>query len=567
MKNFVCFVFLLFVFSPSIYAQTFDKGTPEAHNLVYKNEQSITAHIRNVFEKMQEEKQAEIDGEKIFSPKVLPEFYFDRDYRPAWSDIKAFNDVILGLENSVQDGLNPQDYHAKTINSILTELNEKLQAPEVDFERVAHLDILLTDAVLLYAYHLLEGKVNPETLDANWNYSFKEVMDDAPYLLEKAVETATVSRELEKLRPKNQTYAVTMEKLKFYREVAARGAWEKIPAGETLRPGEEDKRIPLIRKRLAVTDELMVSVDLNSTVYDSLLVQDIKKFQFRNGLTPDGIIGAGTLEVLNIPVEERINTLRVNLERNRWIDSDLSENYIIVNIAGFKAYYMKNHQPYFTTNVQVGKPFTKTPIFKDRLRYIEFNPTWTVPSSIVGNTVIPKMKKDPNYIAHNNFELIDRSGRVVPQSEVDVANLSLRNFHYTVRQKPGRDNALGEVKFIFPNKHSVYLHDTPSKSLFEREERAFSHGCIRTQYPLDLAAVLLQDTEWTRTKIDSVIETRVTTRVFPEKEIDVLLMYWTAGYLENEGFGFFRDVYDRDKPILNQLDSSEITRVEESKLE
>ncbi len=551
-------IFIFFCFSA--VAQTFNRGASKEHKKIYRESQSITAQIKNSFEMMVDKSQPEIGGIQIFSPEVLPEFYFNRDYRPAWVDYKSFVDALQGLENSLYDGLNPKDYHAVKINELINMLYQEFQGNEFDIKKVAYLDILLTDAVLLYAYHLLQGKVNPETLDANWNYSFKQIQDDAPYKLEKAVETATVSNELKKLRPDNRTYGASMEKLEFYREIEKSGGWENIPEGKTIHTGDDDERIPLIRKRLSITSELNVLNNTGAVNYDSLLVQDIKNFQFRNGLKPDGVIGPGTLEVLNISVEDRINTLRVNLERNRWIDSDLSDNYVIVNIAAFKAYYMVNHQPRFSTNVQVGRTYTKTPVFKDRLRYIEFNPTWTVPVSIIRKSIIPKMKNDPDYISKNNFELIDRSGKIVPQSAIDVDNLNISNFHYTVRQKPGKHNALGEVKFIFPNKHSVYLHDTPSKSLFEKEERAFSHGCIRTQYPLDLAEVLLDDDQWNRTRIDSVIQTRITTRVFPEKDIDVLIMYWTAGFLENEGFGFFRDVYDRDGRILTQLNRTGVMR-------
>lgn len=563
MKNKIfCFsLFFVLVFNHTVISQTFYKGTQKTHTKNYNESQSIATQIKNSFEDIKGEQQPEIEGNKLFSSEVLPEFYYNRDFRPAWSDYSAFVDALNGLENSFHDGLNPEDYHASKINDIVKKLNDNLQEGEIDYNIIAHLDILLTDAVLLYAYHLLEGKVNPETLDANWNYSFKEIQDDAPYKLERAVETASVSSELKMLRPDNRTYGMTMEKLNFYREVEKSGRWEKIPDGKTIHAGDDDERIPLIRKRLSVTKELSELSNLGSSNFDSILVQDVKDFQFRNGLKPDGVIGSGTVEILNVSVEDRINTLRVNLERNRWIDSDLTENYIIVNIAAFKAYYMVNHQPRFLTNVQVGKTYTKTPVFKDRLRYIEFNPTWTVPVSIIGKSIIPKMKKDPNYIAKNNFELIDRSGKIISQSEINVDNLSIRNFHYTVRQKPGKHNALGEVKFIFPNKHSVYLHDTPSKSLFENEERAFSHGCIRTQNPLDLAEVLLEGSEWNSAKIDSVIQTRKTLRVFPEKDIDVLLMYWTAGYLENEGFGFFRDVYDRDEKLLIQLNKTGVTQM------
>ena len=224
-----------------------------------------------------------------------------------------------------------------------------------------------------------------------------------------------------------------------------------------------------------------------------------------------------------------------------------------MNIAAYKVYYYEHHQLKHTTNAQVGKLYTKTPVFKGRLRYVEFNPTWTVPVSIIRTGMFEKIKKDPGYLAANNFDLLDASGNIVNPYALDYTKYTSHSFPYTVRQKPGPDNALGEVKFIFPNPHSVFLHDTPSKSLFDREERAFSHGCVRTQYPLDLAAVILEGSEWNKAKIDATIQTRVTTRAFPDEDIDVLIMYWTAGYYEGDGIGFFKDIYERDTRLLEQL--------------
>ena len=552
-------LFLFFMLSFLVdQAQESYKVSHRLHKQMYSEHQLIAVNIQKSMVKLLNGGTLELEGERIFSPNVLPEFYTQRGFVPAWASYKAIEDVIKALHDSWEDGLNQEDYHGSGIRKLLKKIDNGLSEKRVDPVWVAEFDILVTDAVLLYAYHLLEGKVDPETLDPNWNYDYKGIMEDAPYQLEKAIESANVSVELQQLRPQNVTYKATRELLINYTQLKEKGGWPAVLEGETIHEGENDERIVQIKKRLARTGELYLSTDLESMVYDSLLVADVKRFQNRNGLKPDGVIGKGTIGAMNISVDERINTLRVNLERNRWIDSDLTEDYIIVNIAGFKAYYFENHKLRHSTNVMVGKERTRTPVFKDRLRYIEFNPTWTVPTSIIGNTIIPKMKKDPDYILKNNFELIDRSGKVVPQSQIDASELSLRNFAYTVRQKPGADNALGEVKFIFPNKHSVYLHDTPSKSLFEREKRAFSHGCIRTQYPLDLAEILLNDTEWTREKIDSVIQTRETVRAYPEKDIDVLIMYWTAGYYEGEGIGFFRDVYDRDAKVLEQLDKTEI---------
>lgn len=538
----------------------------EFHQQIYKDQHKISIKIRESVNDIIEGKPVEIEGEYVFSQTILPELYKNRDYMPAWDNWETLKDAAIALENAYLDGLDPDDYHVDVLNKIIDMIKHKLKEGEIDYDWVAEFDMLVTDAVLLYAYHLLEGKVDPESLDPNWNYSFKEISPDAPYILEKYIESGKVSEALASLRPEMPVYKMSMELLANYRDIAENGGWGTVEASGAIKAGDEDQRVPTIRKRLQVTDELSDDTDMESLVYDESLENDIKRFQHRNALTVDGVIGKGTFAVLNMSVEKKIDILRINMERLRWLSANLTDNFIIVNIAAFKAYYMKDHKMVFTTNVQVGKTYTKTPVFKERLRYIEFNPTWTVPVSIVRKSTIPKMKEDPNYLDEHHFELIDGDGNIVPNSSIDYENLSSSNFRYTVRQKAGEWNALGEVKFIFPNKHSVYLHDTPSKSLFNREERTFSHGCIRTQNPLDLAEALLEGTDWTREKIDATIKTRKTTRAFPEWKVDVLLVYWTAGYYDGDGIGFFKDIYDRDTRVLEQLDRRDTRKPKDGKI-
>lgn len=545
------------LFSGQLLAQDDYEDDRIFHEQMYKNQQKISVKIAEIIQTLKEGGATEIEGEYIHSKSILPAFYKNRDFMPAWDNWEALLDAMEALEGSYLDGLNPHDYHYDEVGRLIEKIEPKLKEDKLDYRWIAEFDILITDAVLLYAFHLLDGKVDPVSLDPDWNYSFQELSPDVPYKLEQYIESATISQALADLRPDIPVYHESMKLLATYRKISEQGGWGTIEPSGVIKPGGEDTRIPAIRKRLMITGELSDDSNMESILYDEALESDITKFQDRNALTADGIIGKGTFQTLNISVEDKIDILRVNLERNRWIMANLTEHLIIVNIAAFKAYYMRNYEVVFSTKVQVGKTYHKTPVFKERLRYIEFNPTWTVPVSIIRNSTIPKMKEDPNYLDEHHFELIDASGNIVPNSSIDYENLSASNFRYTVRQKPGPWNALGEVKFIFPNKHSVYLHDTPSKSLFNSEERAFSHGCIRTQNPLDLAAVLLEGSEWTKEKIDATIASRKVTRAFPEKQIDVLLLYWTAGYYKGDGIGFFKDIYDRDKKVLEQLNKKD----------
>ena len=284
-----------------------------------------------------------------------------------------------------------------------------------------------------------------------------------------------------------------------------------------------------IRARLEATGDLSNLNDMDSELYDEALVMDVRSFQERHGLDNDGIIGKGTFAAMNVPVEAKIDQIRVNLERFRWVIHNLTENFIIVNIARYQAYLVQNGEETFRTNVMVGTEQNKTPVFKARLQYIEFNPTWTLPRSITVKETIPKIMKDHNYLSDRNMVLLDRSGNIVPMSSVDFDAISTNNFPYTVRQEPGPGNALGEVKFIFPNKYAVYLHDTPSKYLFSKASRSFSHGCIRTQNPIAFAEVILEGSKWDKQKIKETLDSKETTRAFLEEPMDVLLLYWTAG--------------------------------------
>jgi murein L,D-transpeptidase YcbB/YkuD len=358
----------------------------------------------------------------------------------------------------------------------------------------------------------MEGKIDPHSLDVQWNFGYAELPGGDGKSLAEAIANHTLLQELHGLRPNIPSYGLLMRELAEYRTIAENGGWETVKAGGKIDPGDSDPRISQIRRRLEITGDLSDLNNINSELYDPALKKDILYFQERHGLEADGVIGKASFAAMNVPVDIKINQIRVNLERFRWVTHNLSENFIIVNIARYRAYVVKDSERVFETNVQVGTDLNKTPVFKSRLQYIEFNPTWTVPRSITVKEMIPKIKKGPKYLTDRNMVLLDASGKIVPMSSVDFSTISANNFPYTIRQEPGPGNALGEVKFIFPNKYAVYLHDTPSKYLFGKAKRSFSHGCIRTQNPLDLAEVLLEGSVWDKQKIRETLDSKKTTR-------------------------------------------------------
>jgi murein L,D-transpeptidase YcbB/YkuD len=277
----------------------------------------------------------------------------------------------------------------------------------------------------------------------------------------------------------------------------------------------------------------------------------VSAFQKQHGLLDDGIVGQGTLEAMNISVDEKIDQVRVNMERARWLVNDLIQKRIIVNIANFNAYLFDGDERSYSSKVMVGKTYTKTPVFESTLKYVEINPTWTVPRSIVVNEMLPRIKRDPDYLRNRNMVLLNSQGQVVSLENVDLAG----SFPYSIRQGPGPGNALGRVKFIFPNSFSVYLHDTPSRSLFAKSARAFSHGCIRVENPLEWAEILINDPEWDQESINKVVRSGKTTRVFPKEDIRVMIVYFTHLTDLDGTVYFYSDIYDRDQPVLDVLNA------------
>jgi len=256
---------------------------------------------------------------------------------------------------------------------------------------------------------------------------------------------------------------------------------------------------------------------------------------------------------MNVSVQERIDQIKVNLERARWVLHDLPEDFVITDIAGFEVSYRRGGKIIWSTRAQVGKPYRKTPVFRGQIRYLEVNPTWTVPPTILRNDILPKLAKDLSYLQQMDMQALTHDGKHVDPSTIDWKQYPQKPFPYLLRQNPGPNNALGRIKFMFPNKHLVYLHDTPSRNLFERDQRAFSSGCIRVMHPFELAELLLDDPQWTQSRIEEVVKSKQTTRINLAKPVTVILMYWTVNITEDGGIMFKADVYDRDPAVLAGL--------------
>jgi murein L,D-transpeptidase YcbB/YkuD len=307
-----------------------------------------------------------------------------------------------------------------------------------------------------------------------------------------------------------------------------------------------------VRARLRVTGDLAAPDPQDPSPFDEDLKRAVEAFQRRHGLAADGVIGPSTLAAMNQPVASRIDQIRVNLERARWVQRDLPSDFVLVNIAGFRAYLVRGREVTWSARVQVGKTYRETPVFRDEIEYVVFNPTWTVPPGILRKDIIPQAQKDPDIVRRKGLKVLDQEGKEVDPRAV---NWSAAGFPYVLRQDPGPSNALGRVKLMFPNEHLVYLHDTPNKHLFQRPQRTASSGCIRVERPLELTELVLSGTHgWNRTRIDEVIASGQTKRVDLDRPMPVLVLYWTAEVMEDARVAFRDDVYGRDAPVLRALD-------------
>jgi L,D-transpeptidase YcbB len=493
--------------------------------------------------------------DSIAALEMIESFYTRRGFEPVWSDPARAQVLINAVRDSADDGLSPGDYH---FSSLVRMANEVAQPGATDFQR-AEFDILMTDAAIRFGYHMWFGKVDPTTFDPGWNMARRVPGFDPVVEIEEALASPDLAARILDHRPNQPLYVALKRELARFNKIALGGGWEAIPAGASMKPGADDPRIPALRARLVATGELTeaaATAAAGSTLYDAALEQAVREFQRRMGMTADGVVGAGTLAELNVPVEQRIRQLRVNLDRGRVLLYDLPPEFVVVNIASQEVHFAREGKVVWTSRAQVGKQYRQTPEYRSAINYLVFNPTWTVPPGIIRNDILPAAKRDPMSITRKGLRVIDSSGREVSPASVDWSRFNSGNIPYTLRQDPGPANALGRVKFMFPNPHAVYLHDTPSRAAFELDTRTTSSGCVRVEKPFDLAERLLNDpVKWSRANIDAAVQAGNLQNVTLAKPVPVLLAYWTAWVDAGGALHFRPDVYGRDAKWSKALDA------------
>ena len=491
-----------------------------------------------------------------FKSALLAEFYRKTEFFPVWSDeneISAQAESLINiLSKSGCDGLRPEDYGLDLIRRMLSELRlSRSNQKSPDSGQLADFDILLTDALLQYASHLVNGRINHQVVYPGWVVQ-KESFDLTSYLLD-SVESGEVEKALADLMPGYPGYAKLKETMIRYRRLAERENWPIIPDGPKMMKGSRDRRVALLRQRLIALQDLpsVVAEERGNNIFDGALEAAVGRFQKRHGLKADGRVGRLTLDALNVPLNKRIRQIALNMDRLRWLSGTSWKRYIVVNIADFSLQLIDNGQVAMVMKIIVGKTEQRSCIMSRRMTYLELNPYWRVPDSIAMKEILPKLRKNPGYLAANRIRVFrdweDNMKEVDPR-KINWSRIKADELGYKFRQEPGPLNPLGRIKFIFPNECEIYLHDTPKRYLFGKNRRDFSHGCIRIEKPIELAAYLLKDKEsWTRTKIMAEIGKEKRQVVTLPDPIDVYILYGTA-WVDREGNLQFRDdIYRADE--------------------
>ncbi len=527
--------------------------------------QNVTIHdsIEGIIRAVQNTGGLWIGCEHIHAHKPLKVLYQNRNFEPFW--ITPSGPSSLGLElfdflaDAGSHGLNPHDYHFSCIRKWFESIDQRKDAGRtIGKKELAGLDIVMTDAFLNFGFHLAAGKVDPKSIFPQW-FVEKNKVDIFDALNRLCPEKSSVKRVLKCLAPPHPDYWQMVKAAKGLKTVQEAEGWPMIPKGQLLRPGDISSRVIPLSRRLCMEGYLPHGLYEEQKQFDRNLVDAVKAFQANHGLVIDGIVGPNTLKALNVPAGERRKQILINLERWRWLPRNLGEQHIRVNIAAFTLNAVNRGIERLAMRVIVGKNYQKTPLFSKKMAYVQFNPYWNVPWSIVKEELLPKFKADPDYMIKNHYELVDGwnpESPVISSGDIQWESVHVRNFPGRIRQLPGPWNAMGRVKFMFPNQFNVYLHDTSSSSrhLFQKANRALSHGCIRVEKPVDLAVFLLRDSpDWNRRRIEAVIQNGQQLAVPVPGRCMVHLLYYTA-WMNDEGkINYRRDIYGRDAILWDAL--------------
>jgi L,D-transpeptidase YcbB len=502
--------------------------------------------------------------------KLLQQVYRDREYRPLWLErgkpTRETAKLVATLCGAERDGLRPSDYHLADLKHMVERVFDGAKKP--DPAALAALDLELTSRFVDYGTDLLVGRLAPAAVDSGWFIKARRSSSDS--MIRVAARGGNFARMVAPLRPGRGDYNRLAAALARYRQIKEQGGWPKVAGGKGLVRGARGAGVVALRERLRISGDLRGSSGAGS-VYNAEVAAAVARFQKRHGIPVDSATGRATLVALNTPVEYWIRQIEINLERLRWLPPDFGNRYIVVNIPDYHLFAFEGGKATLDMRVIVGEEYgNATPVFADSMSYIVFRPHWYVPRTILVNEVIPQVRQNPYYLAQHALQVVDvRRSTVLDPAAMDWSDVDTTKMEFRVRQKAGKDNPLGLIKFMFPNQFSVYLHDTPAAWLFRQPRRALSHGCVRVERPVELAEFVLDGQDgWDEAKIRNAMQSRdsISDRngiardsssgegqtVRLEHPVPVFILYLTA-YMADGVLNFRGDPYGKDGQALARL--------------
>jgi murein L,D-transpeptidase YcbB/YkuD len=537
-------------FSPKVYTDS--TKAKKYKSKVFPNTSLFTAFLNQNIKISDNEKLLIMQGDSIYMDSLTLNVYKANKFIGFWNDSAKCHEIIQALDESRFDGLSPKDYNVSQLNKLFKAcfLGKKSRNDTIYWK----LEITVTQNYLLYLNHLRFGKLNPATFIEDWDYKKDPDLLYSPEQLAQFLPQNPITL-ISEFRPQIPMYNVLRSVLYRVDSIGNNNTfeWDKIPyIGRDLKLNDTSWVIEKIKFRLLPA----ITIEENNftNVFDEELLKALNDFQKYVGMTPNGKIDKTTITKLNFTLQQTEDLVRVNMERCRWllIKGKLPDYFIVVNVANYSLKIFKNNKPVYSTKVVVGSTDKETPLFHSKMTTIEFNPYWTVPVGISKDEILPHLKTDPKYLERNNMELLKGDSVVYV---TDFSACSKNYFPYVIRQKPGANNALGVVKFLFPNPYFIYFHDTPSKSHFSKDVRAMSHGCVRVQKPIGLAEFLLADQGFTAKQIGEIIKSGENTAIALKTRIPVIITYWTCFTDSKNRVYFLKDIYGRDKIILDKLNN------------
>ncbi len=471
---------------------------------------------------------------------------------PRWDNNDKILQMIGAIYNSPADGLDPDDYNISGIEELAGKIASSGKA---SYEDIVSMEKLLDEAFTGLSADLGTGKVSPEDADPRWKALRRNTGEDWLRCIDHSLNSDDPARALQRLTPRHREYRNLKKALAEYRGLESAGGWESFSTNlKKIEIGMRHPDVAKLRNRLEITQGHIDFVEGDEELFDQALHDQVLVFQQRNGLEADGVVGKSTVEALNVTVSEKISIITANLERWRWVSDDLGDRYILVNTADYNLKVFENGEQTFSAKAIVGTAKRQTPVFSSMMKYLVVNPDWTIPPQILRQDVIPDIIRDSSYLQKKNMKIVAYDGSTVDPLSIDWKHVSPSSFPYMIKQEPGKNNALGRIKFMFPNEYDVYIHDTPSHWQFSKNIRPFSSGCVRIDNVRDLARHLLKDDpDWNTGRLDEALDNGRTKTIVLKNPVPVHIVYFTA-WADSDGTVYFgKDIYNRDKQLIRAL--------------